>query len=320
LFDVGGQRSERKKWIHCFEDVTAIIFCVAMSEYDQVLHEDETTIANRDTSSHVCDLMTSYDINIHSQHHPASFHSLETFSWLEYCSPTRRSTVKGMCLLLRHILERIKKSWELLLNVQNGSLPPQYIPNNDVQQSDIPTGLLLMEYHYRHVQSEHLVPPVFVVLWRTLCPREPPRDGVPAHFHVNVRNFLHHTLNQRWLGRRGSAAEFPPRSPDLTPPDLYLWGALKDTVYTTNTGGTERVIAGKTTISELSLGRNLNTFQRYVVDKKRHHLAQPESTKMLDAEMGIVPHMRICASLTFTELIALSDIIFTVPVPPSRSS
>ena len=37
------QRSERKKWIHCFEDVTAIIFCVAMSEYDQVLHEDETT-------------------------------------------------------------------------------------------------------------------------------------------------------------------------------------------------------------------------------------------------------------------------------------
>ena len=46
LFDVGGQRSERKKWIHCFEDVTAIIFCVAMSEYDQVLHEDETTVRN----------------------------------------------------------------------------------------------------------------------------------------------------------------------------------------------------------------------------------------------------------------------------------
>ena len=47
LFDVGGQRSERKKWIHCFEDVTAIIFCVAMSEYDQVLHEDETTVKQK---------------------------------------------------------------------------------------------------------------------------------------------------------------------------------------------------------------------------------------------------------------------------------
>ncbi|KAG5463093.1 MAG: G protein alpha subunit CIG1, partial [Olpidium bornovanus] len=42
LFDVGGQRSERKKWIHCFENVTAIIFLVAISEYDQVLIEDES--------------------------------------------------------------------------------------------------------------------------------------------------------------------------------------------------------------------------------------------------------------------------------------
>lgn len=43
LFDVGGQRSERKKWIHCFENVTAIVFMAAISEYDQVLVEDETT-------------------------------------------------------------------------------------------------------------------------------------------------------------------------------------------------------------------------------------------------------------------------------------
>lgn len=44
MFDVGGQRSERKKWIHCFENVTAIIFLVAISEYDQVLIEDETVV------------------------------------------------------------------------------------------------------------------------------------------------------------------------------------------------------------------------------------------------------------------------------------
>lgn len=42
MFDVGGQRSERKKWIHCFENVTAIVFLAAISEYDQVLVEDET--------------------------------------------------------------------------------------------------------------------------------------------------------------------------------------------------------------------------------------------------------------------------------------
>jgi len=40
LVDVGGQRSERRKWLHCFQDVTAIIFCVSMSEYDQMLYED----------------------------------------------------------------------------------------------------------------------------------------------------------------------------------------------------------------------------------------------------------------------------------------
>lgn len=40
MFDVGGQRSERKKWIHCFDAVTSIIFCVALSEYDQVLLEE----------------------------------------------------------------------------------------------------------------------------------------------------------------------------------------------------------------------------------------------------------------------------------------
>ncbi len=44
MFDVGGQRSERKKWIHCFEGVTAIIFCVALSDYDLVLAEDEEMV------------------------------------------------------------------------------------------------------------------------------------------------------------------------------------------------------------------------------------------------------------------------------------
>lgn len=43
MFDVGGQRTERRKWIHVFDDVTAIIFVTSLSEFDQNLLEDEST-------------------------------------------------------------------------------------------------------------------------------------------------------------------------------------------------------------------------------------------------------------------------------------
>lgn len=44
LVDVGGQRSERKKWIHCFEEVTAILFFVALSAYDLGLREEQQVV------------------------------------------------------------------------------------------------------------------------------------------------------------------------------------------------------------------------------------------------------------------------------------
>ena len=44
MFDVGGQRDERKKWIQVFNDVTAIIFVVACSSYNLVLREDPSQV------------------------------------------------------------------------------------------------------------------------------------------------------------------------------------------------------------------------------------------------------------------------------------
>lgn len=43
VYDVGGQRNQRTKWIHCFENVTAIIFIASIAAYDMVLSEDEET-------------------------------------------------------------------------------------------------------------------------------------------------------------------------------------------------------------------------------------------------------------------------------------
>ena len=44
MYDVGGQRSERRKWIHLFDNVTAILFTVALSDYDMTLVEDNDTV------------------------------------------------------------------------------------------------------------------------------------------------------------------------------------------------------------------------------------------------------------------------------------
>lgn len=49
MVDVGGQRSERRRWFECFESVTSILFLVSSSEFDQVLMEDRQT--NRLTES-----------------------------------------------------------------------------------------------------------------------------------------------------------------------------------------------------------------------------------------------------------------------------
>lgn len=44
-------------------------------------------------------------------------------------------------------------------------------------------------------------------------------DGAPAHSVVGAR------FGEQWIGRYGPA-RWPPRSPDLTPPDFFLWGAV----------------------------------------------------------------------------------------------
>lgn len=56
------------------------------------------------------------------------------------------------------------------------------------------------------------------------------QDGAPAHYSAAVRQFLNRRFPDRWIGRAGPV-QWPPRSPDLTSPDFFLWGYLKGVVY-----------------------------------------------------------------------------------------
>ncbi|KAG8857418.1 hypothetical protein FRB96_005717 [Tulasnella sp. 330] len=60
MLDVGGQKSERRKWIHCFSDVTTILFLVSLSGYDQCLIEDKD-------ANQMQDAMAIWDSICHSQ-------------------------------------------------------------------------------------------------------------------------------------------------------------------------------------------------------------------------------------------------------------
>ncbi|KAJ8879901.1 hypothetical protein PR048_020521 [Dryococelus australis] len=56
--------------------------------------------------------------------------------------------------------------------------------------------------------------------------------GDPPHLTTAVRRHLDIHFPDLWIGRGGPIAR-PPGSPDITPPDLWLWGYIKSMVYAT---------------------------------------------------------------------------------------
>jgi hypothetical protein len=62
------------------------------------------------------------------------------------------------------------------------------------------------------------------------------QDGAPPHYALIVRDWLNANFHGRWMGRKGSARaptpiQWPPYSPDITPCDFFLWGHVKEQVY-----------------------------------------------------------------------------------------
>ena len=79
------------------------------------------------------------------------------------------------------------------------------------------------------------------------------QDGAPPRWGLIVRDFLNETFPNRWIGRNGPTP-WPPRSPDITPLDFFLWGYVKDRVYRTPVRDVEtlqsRIIEVLTSVNE----------------------------------------------------------------------
>ncbi|KZC05411.1 hypothetical protein WN55_05441 [Dufourea novaeangliae] len=77
-------------------------------------------------------------------------------------------------------------------------------------------------------------------------------DGCPAHDDRRVRDALNELYPNKWIGR-GGLVSWPPRSPDLTPLDSFLWGASGNAIYqaipTTPENMKQRIIAAYARIS-----------------------------------------------------------------------
>jgi hypothetical protein len=58
------------------------------------------------------------------------------------------------------------------------------------------------------------------------------QDVAPPHLGLCVSDFLNEQFPDRWTGRDGPIP-WPPRSPDITPLDFFLWGYVRDIVYRT---------------------------------------------------------------------------------------
>ena len=85
---------------------------------------------------------------------------------------------------------------------------------------------------YMYMLNEEIMSWFFELFWCRVEHLWWMQDGAPCHRTNVIRNRLGEVFGNRITGL-GHAVEWPPRSPDLTQCDLFLWGYLKNKVYET---------------------------------------------------------------------------------------
>ena len=92
------------------------------------------------------------------------------------------------------------------------------------------------------------------------------QDGAPPQWGLKVREFLNTQFPDRCIGRNGPI-HWPPRSPDLTPPDYFLWGHVKEFIYKrrpTNHELKEKVAEAIKSVTKDLLNRTFENFRKRV--------------------------------------------------------
>jgi hypothetical protein len=56
------------------------------------------------------------------------------------------------------------------------------------------------------------------------------QEDAPSRWGLQARPYLNRTFAGRWIGR-GGPMPWPPRSPDITPLDSFLWSYVKSSVF-----------------------------------------------------------------------------------------
>lgn len=92
----------------------------------------------------------------------------------------------------------------------------------DISDSTM-TGTRYAQVLNQHVLPHFMVPEMNQAIFQ--------QDGASPHYANPVKQLLNEHLRGRWIGRGSDFLDWPPRSPDLTVCDFFLWGYLKEHVY-----------------------------------------------------------------------------------------